>query len=169
MPQQTHGESLPQEVFEALADDAAVLQRAGRRLAWLAWSWFLLFGLNLLVTLALIAVGRLGALPFTVAIGIVLLGVSLFYFWLARYVSRGRRWAIAVALFLVSVFATLLIMRIFTPRPMGLAAALFDTFFLLATLNLLKVLFQGWAAARRIRHHLNPPAETQGLEWEGSR
>ena len=88
--------------------DAIVLSRAAARLRWLGWFWFFTFGVMFVFSLAFAGVGRLNALVIGLVLGFILIGISLFYFALANYVSRGHRWAIGTGLFLVTAFVAIL-------------------------------------------------------------
>jgi|GEM_PF-3989458 len=144
--------------------DAIVLSRAAARLRWLGWFWFFTFGVMFVFSLAFAGVGRLNALVIGLVLGFILIGISLFYFALANYVSRGHRWAIGTGLFLVTAFVAILLWRIFTPRPLHLVLAIVETLYLLGTLTLFKQLLQSWGAARRLdRVARRQPVEEYGL------
>ncbi len=130
--------------------DVNLLAKAASRLRWLGWFWFFTFGILLIFSLAFAGVGRLGALVVGSILGVILIGISMFYFALASYVAKGHRWAIGIALAVVSLFIALLMWRIFTPRPMDLPFAAVETIYLLGLLGLLKSLVQSWGAAGRI-------------------
>lgn len=159
-----------QEWYRSLAVELGILRVAANRLRWLAWSWFFLFGMSFVLSLLMAGVGALRAVPIIFIIGLILLGISGLYFVLARYVARGHRWAIGCSLFLGSLCGTLLLMRIFTPQGPP-AGAIFDTIFLIATLNLLKSLCHSWGASRRIwrmaqptEDYVSAPVDTD-LDW----
>jgi hypothetical protein len=130
--------------------DALVLARAAARLRWSGWFWFFALAVAFIFTMVLGALGRMPALFIGSIMVVILLGITLFYFALANYVARGHRWAIGVALFLVSVVVTLLLWKIFTPQPIHLVMAVIETMYLIGTLGLFKSLLQSWGAARRL-------------------
>ena len=135
------------------AQDTAVLSAAAGRLRRMGWFWFGWSALHVVIMFIAFGIGARRVVPLFLGIGTALLAVASFYHLLARYVERGRLWAIGLALFLVSVFVSLLLVRLLTPRPVHLVVAVFESFYLIATLNLLRSLVRGWGAARRLADH----------------
>jgi hypothetical protein len=130
--------------------DAAVLGRAAARLRWLGWFWFFTFGVIFIFSLAVAGVGKIAALFAGLIVGVILIGISMFYFALATYVGRGHRWAISIALFLASTIVAILLWNIFTPKKIHPLLAVMEAMYLLGTLSLFKVLIQSLGAARRL-------------------
>lgn len=156
-------------LWDCIEADVRLLAKAANRLRWLGWFWFFTFGIMLIFSLAFAGVGRLGALMIGSILGMILIGISMFYFALATYVAKGHRWAIALALVVVSLFIALLLWRIFTPRPMHLTFAVMETLYLLGTLGLFKALLQSWGAAGRLARFLErKPVVEYGMADESS-
>jgi hypothetical protein len=147
--------------FHLASQDIVVLEKAARRLR--SQGWWLLFwsGLSFLLLFLMLGIGAFQALPVFFIFGLALLVFAFIYFWLAKFVGRGRRWAIGIALFLVAVVVTLLVARVLLARRATLGLVIFDTLILIAELNLLKLLILAWAAARRIQLLARPPEDLE--------
>lgn len=92
----------------------------------------------------------------------VLVGMAAFYFFLANHVSAGRRWAVAVALGLAVLVMANCLLSLLKTR--NVALVVFDSFFLIAHLNLLKALTQSWLATGRLQRFIETPLARRLLE-----
>ncbi|MCS6975387.1 MAG: hypothetical protein NZM31_00070 [Gemmatales bacterium] len=159
---------LDESLRQCVEADVNLLARAASRLRWLGWFWFFTFGVMIIFSLAFAGVGKLGIFLIGGILGLILIGISTFYFALATYVARGHRWAIALALVIVSLFIALLLWRLLSPRPMNLPVAVLETLYLLGTLGLFKSLLQSWGAAGRITRFMQcKPVVEYGMVEDG--
>jgi hypothetical protein len=149
--------------------DIQLLERAAREWRWLAWLWVIggfVFSVPLLIQLAIqlsdVLNGVNGARvrPFPhalfglIVVAMVFVPVSSLYFFIARRIGRGQRWAVGLALFIAATGAavTLVVVLLRLIRHQMIESrTIMDLVMLLAHLNLLRVLFRSYGATLRIR------------------
>jgi hypothetical protein len=169
----------PAEVDARVARDIVLLESAGRQWRWLGWLWYfggVILSVPLMLQVMVLGLNQNNLRPMIVAGGGALLVLAIFfgigslYFFLARRLTRGRRWAVGVALFLAAlataVTGTRIVIHVLLKRG-AVGPIITDTLLLLAHLNLVRLLFQSYSAARRLRYYASLRLEADELHAPG--
>jgi hypothetical protein len=132
--------------------DHQTLRKAGVHLA--AWGWWVGGWLILWTFLIFFAImlGRIGPAQLVVLafIMMVWLALTLGIFSVSRFIQEGHRWAICVALLIVSAMVFVTMHNMFVMSRGHLWTVVVDTMFMILHLNSLKLLIQSWGASRRL-------------------
>jgi F0F1-type ATP synthase assembly protein I len=170
----------PEELrwYYALYADLAILKKGAAHLRRLGWWGVILLGSGFLLIMA--GAAFFGPIPLVIAFifGCVLIGVVTGpYFFLARNIDRGRRWAVVGAMLLIGFIASVtcfaIVKSAMPTAPQQQAAkpvkqdgplhswvwVLMETAYLIGHLNLLKLLVQCHRAAGRVQRASLPPVD----------
>jgi hypothetical protein len=145
-----------QDLVRRVARDMALLERAAGHLRGLAWFAMLWLALGMLTVLMVVPrIGWRVLRPEIVIVAVSLCIVAGLYFVLARGVQRGRRWALVLAFlvigFWIALFAVELTVDFLLNRRPPLGEVVISTIYMIAHLNLSKLLVQSWGAPTRLR------------------
>ncbi len=134
-------------VYHRLVEDLSVLQRAARRLRAIGWFLFAVF--TTVVLIGFLVAGPLG-LPWILAFSIFSYAWVFLCFLLARHVANGRRPALFVSVLFASAWAFGDVLLILHDLNGSVAWMIVKTLMLIAHLNLIKLLVQGWFISYRL-------------------
>jgi drug/metabolite transporter (DMT)-like permease len=156
-------EYTPEETawYRHLLADLALLDKAARHLRGLGWWGFFIIGMVCFPLVVALAFMKQPAFVVVVVAGavIALTVVVAPYFFLARFVGRGRSWAVICALVLIGFMLliscfTILHDALISKRPM---AVILETGWLISHLNQIKLLCLCSGAANRLSRRSLPP------------
>jgi hypothetical protein len=170
----------PEELrwYYALYADLAILKKGATHLRRLGWWGAIILGSAFLIVMA--GVAFFGPIPLVITFiaGCIVIGVITGpYFFLARNIDRGRRWAVVGAIALIGIIASLtglaIVHSAMPTAPQQQAAkpvkregplhswvgVLIETTYLIGHLNLLKLLVQCHRAAGRVQRASLPPVD----------